>query len=219
MAAGVVVALGLLPSPTNVVAYAFVATWLWLARMRGVAVTMLLGTWWSCAWPTAVLISIAVVVSVLATIGAEAQRWRMLRLAVWWVSMIGGLAVLLPLSTSAAVPWLSGIWWDGVERWWCAGACLSVGVVVVGVSMRDLLRDGGTPDPFDPPHAWQHAGVYAHMHHPMQLGQMLLLCASCIALATHGALLSTTIVILVLLLMRVVERPPDPVMTRIKHAV
>jgi protein-S-isoprenylcysteine O-methyltransferase Ste14 len=120
------------------------------------------------------------------------NRFRTLRLAFFMTTMLGGMCILLPLAVSAAHPMLGDVAAS------VPGAVpvllLAVGTAVFVWSCRTLLKDGGTPDPWDPPRRRQTEGPYRLMQHPMQLSQLLLLASAVLTLQTWGALLSWVVV-------------------------
>ncbi len=67
---------------------------------------------------------------------------------------------------------------------------LATGALALGIaSARAFVKVGGTPDPLDPPPRLVTDGVYAHVRHPLQVAEVILLAATAIAFWDRWVLL------------------------------
>jgi protein-S-isoprenylcysteine O-methyltransferase Ste14 len=134
------------------------------------------------------------IITAIAVDAAEQQRLRALRLAWWQLSMMGGLGVLLPWHTSMTIIPVADLEHVLAEPVGIPPA-VAVLLLIIGTTMmtwtcHDLLRDGGTPDPFDPPRRWQSTGLYRRWRHPMQAAQLCCFGAAASALDTLGGVIT-----------------------------
>jgi protein-S-isoprenylcysteine O-methyltransferase Ste14 len=87
----------------------------------------------------------------------------------------GPLAVIVAVGRAPAWPGLSPARLSIVSL-------LVMGALAVGIgSARAFARAGGTPDPLDSPPRLVTDGVYAHVRHPLQVAEAVLLSASAVA--------------------------------------
>lgn len=144
-------------------------------------------------------VAVAVVVSFVVTLLMKSRRFPRLRFALHLWSFVGLCAVALPLLSSSPLPSsLSALppdalslplWPRTTSTLALSALLLTAGTLLLAQASSTLLRDGGTPDPFDPPAALQTGGIYAHVRHPMQLAEVFVVVAAAVFLGSAGALL------------------------------
>jgi protein-S-isoprenylcysteine O-methyltransferase Ste14 len=109
------------------------------------------------------------------------RRHPVLRATLHAVAFGSTLAFMGPLGVLSAVG-RTPVW---PEPWSARSAVVLLvvtGVLTLGIgSARAFVRAGGTPDPLDPPPRLVTDGVYAHVRHPLQVAEAMLLAASAVA--------------------------------------
>lgn len=100
---------------------------------------------------------------------AFSDRSAVLRRVAWSTSLFGLLCVLLP----------AALWHHEPRPLLEPRPALALGLAAAGFALGGwsaavLMAGGGTPDPFDPPHALTTAGPYRWLRHPLQLAEGLL---------------------------------------------
>jgi protein-S-isoprenylcysteine O-methyltransferase Ste14 len=134
-----------------------------VAPMRGVHPR------WRFAWHLASLFGWLVVAGPLVASSPPPLRWQEA------LPLLGHLESALPLSLGV--------------RWGLALALVVGGAGLLGASASSLMREGGTPDPSDPPLALCTTGPYRLCRHPMLVAQSAIVVGACFAWGSVGALL------------------------------
>jgi protein-S-isoprenylcysteine O-methyltransferase Ste14 len=131
--------------------------------------------------------SVGVLLGITVARAMERRVAPAFRLAAYWASFAGTTGMLLPLLFSCA-PLDAQILIDPTIRLALA-ALLALAAIPLAIGgIAGLTDSGGTPEPLDPPPRLCTSGLYAHLRHPIQLGEILLAAAGAVTLGTEGAL-------------------------------
>jgi protein-S-isoprenylcysteine O-methyltransferase Ste14 len=136
--------------------------------------------------PVGLALAVAVAFGGLVERAMRRAAWLPFRLAAYWASFVGTFAVLVPIALSAR---------DQAPRWCSvshaapiAGVLLLVAIPLAVAGTRALVAAGGTPEPLDPPTSLSRTGIYAHLRHPIQLAEILIVGSGAMLVGTRASL-------------------------------